>query len=79
MSHTANQFTFEVARDIASMLLFCKDGDVVLFSFRVHSHGGGEVLCDVTCSEQFPCGPSEVAQAMKKAYVDSFKKLSDSR
>ena len=64
----SNQYAFEIARDVATMLLSMKPGESVNITIQASL----QKLFDVSADRSLPCGPSEAAVAMRTAYETVF-------
>ncbi len=69
-----NQYTFEVVRDIATILLSMKQGDTV--TIRAHCHG---TMFYWHSTRGEPCGPGEASKAMREAYQSVFDRRNPDR
>lgn len=62
-----NQYTFEVARDLITLLAELRPGDSLAISVSRH-HKRDVNLLDWTSSAGTPCGTGEIAEAIRNAY-----------
>jgi len=62
---TVNQYTFEVVRDLATVIERLKPGESVAISVQRHANG---TMLNWESSQGEPCGWSETSTAMEKAY-----------
>lgn len=64
-----NQSPFEALRDILSLILSLDPGESVAISVQRHQGAGGkDFMVDWQSSNGTPCGASETANALRKAY-----------
>ena len=69
-----NQYTFEVARDLISMLLELPDGETLQVAIKRHGN-----LYDWDTNRGCCYSYSEIAQALRWAWENAHKRLKDGR
>ena len=66
-STNPNQLVFEIARDIITMLTDMKSGETANITIVKKDYGLYDFSCD-NRDKNIPCGYSEVANELRKAY-----------